>query len=123
MTLNTFHFAGIGSKSNVTRGVPRLKELLHISKNIKKPSITIYLKDEFKYNRVKAQEIANKIGLTVLKDLVLSTTIYYDPKDNDTLIEDDTPFMDVYKVFNDVSPIGDSNDSNWVLRLEIDRKN
>ena len=122
MTLNTFHFAGIGSKSNVTRGVPRLKELLHISKNIKKPSVTIYLKDEFKYNRVKAQEIANKIGLTVLKDLVLSTTIYYDPKENDTLIEDDTPFMDVYKVFNDVSPIDDSNDSNWVLRLEIDRK-
>ena len=35
MTLNTFHFAGIGAKSNVTRGVPRLKELLHISKNIK----------------------------------------------------------------------------------------
>ena len=47
MTLNTFHFAGVGSKSNVTRGVPRLKELLHISKNIKSPSVTVYLKDEF----------------------------------------------------------------------------
>ena len=35
MTLNTFHFAGVASKSNVTRGVPRLKELLHISKSIK----------------------------------------------------------------------------------------
>ena len=28
MTLNTFHFAGVSEKSNVTRGVPRLKELL-----------------------------------------------------------------------------------------------
>ena len=42
MTLNTFHFAGVSAKSNV-RGVPRLKELLHISKSIKSPSTTIYL--------------------------------------------------------------------------------
>ena len=26
MTLNTFHFAGVASKSNVTRGVPRIEE-------------------------------------------------------------------------------------------------
>ena len=26
MTLNTFHYAGVGEKSNVTRGVPRLKD-------------------------------------------------------------------------------------------------
>ena len=46
MTLNTFHFAGISAKSNVTRGIPRLRELLHISKNIKSPSVKIYIKDE-----------------------------------------------------------------------------
>ena len=45
MTLNTFHFAGVAAKSNVTRGVPRLKELLSVSKNIKNPSLSIYLKD------------------------------------------------------------------------------
>ena len=49
MTLNTFHFAGVSEKSNVTRGVPRLKELLHISKNIKSPSVTIYLKEDKQY--------------------------------------------------------------------------
>ena len=27
MTLNTFHFAGVASKSNVTRGVPRIEEI------------------------------------------------------------------------------------------------
>ena len=41
MTLNTFHFAGVSAKSNVTRGIPRLTELLHVSKNMKSPS-TIY---------------------------------------------------------------------------------
>ena len=30
MTLNTFHFAGVSAKSNVTRGIPRLKEFMMI---------------------------------------------------------------------------------------------
>ena len=36
MTLNTFHFAGVSSK-NVTLGVPRLKEIINVAKNIKTP--------------------------------------------------------------------------------------
>ena len=31
MTLNTFHLAGVASKSNVTRGVPRVEEILSLS--------------------------------------------------------------------------------------------
>ena len=26
MTLNTFHYAGVSAKSNVTRGIPRLRD-------------------------------------------------------------------------------------------------
>ena len=44
MTLNTFHFAGVASKSNVTRGVPRIEEILSLSENPKNPSMTVYLK-------------------------------------------------------------------------------
>lgn len=40
MTLNTFHAAGISSK-NVTLGVPRIKEILNATRNIKTPSMTI----------------------------------------------------------------------------------
>jgi DNA-directed RNA polymerase II subunit RPB1 len=46
MTLNTFHFAGVASKSNVTRGVPRIEEILSLSSEPKNPSLTIYLKEE-----------------------------------------------------------------------------
>ena len=42
MTLNTFHFAGVSAK-NVTLGVPRLTEIINISKNIKTPSLTVFL--------------------------------------------------------------------------------
>ena len=122
MTLNTFHFAGVSSKSNVTRGVPRLKELLHISKNIKQPSITIFLKDELSYDRLKAQEIMNKLELTILRDLIVSSSIYFDPKSQKTSIEYDNSFMDIYKVFESVNPIDEDNESSWVLRLEFSRK-
>ena len=61
MTLNTFHLAGVSSKSNVTRGVPRLKELLHISKNPKNPSLTVYLdKNISNVNNPKVKRIFSR---------------------------------------------------------------
>jgi DNA-directed RNA polymerase II subunit RPB1 len=122
MTLNTFHLAGVG-KPGVTRGVPRLKELLHISKNIKGPSITLYLNKPNSYNIKKVQDIANKFELTVLGDLVVTSSIYYDPNDKATNIEKDNTFMDIYSKFNEIEPIEkDCNRLKWVLRLEFDRK-
>ena len=38
---NTFHTAGISDK-NVTLGVPRIKEILNATRNIKTPSMTIH---------------------------------------------------------------------------------
>jgi DNA-directed RNA polymerase II subunit RPB1 len=45
MTLNTFHFAGVSSK-NVTLGVPRLKEVINVAKNLKTPMMQIFLQAE-----------------------------------------------------------------------------
>lgn len=42
MTLNTFHFAGIGGK-NVTLGVPRLREIINVAKQNKTPALTVHL--------------------------------------------------------------------------------
>ena len=42
MTLNTFHYAAVSAK-NVTLGVPRLKEIINISKKPKTPSLTVFL--------------------------------------------------------------------------------
>ena len=53
MTLNTFHFAGVSAKSNVTRGVPRIEEILSLSENPKNPSITIFLNNMSKLIRQK----------------------------------------------------------------------
>ena len=54
MTLNTFHYAGVSAK-NVTLGVPRLEEILNMTKNPHTPSMTIYLKDLAARDSQKAQ--------------------------------------------------------------------
>jgi DNA-directed RNA polymerase II subunit RPB1 len=124
MTLNTFHLAGVAEKSNVTRGVPRLKELLHISKNPKSPGLTVYLKPEYAYDKEKSQNILNNIELTSLKDITVSSKIYYDPNDYDTKIEHDKKLLELYHIFEDVDPIchDKKSSSDWILRLEFDRR-
>ena len=70
LTLNTFHLAGIGTK-NVTLGVPRLKEIINVSKNIKSPSMILPLKSEYN-TKEQAEMIASKMEYTKLSDLVQS---------------------------------------------------
>ena len=122
MTLNTFHFAGVSSKSNVTRGVPRLKELLHISKNQKSPSTTIYLDKSCKYDKSVANDILNNIELTSAMNLIKSIKIYYDPDDNNTQIEDDRDLLRIYKLFNINSECESSTQSNMIIRFEFDKQ-
>ena len=126
MTLNTFHFAGVAAKSNVTRGVPRIKEILHISKSIKKPSLTVYLNDEYRGNKDKAKDLMSNLELTILKDIVKSSRIYYDPNEYNTNVEEDKEFLKLYKEFNaleeqcEEDPDEDEY-SPWLLRFELDR--
>ena len=70
MTLNTFHFAGVASKSNVTRGVPRIEEILSLSSEIKNPSLSIYLKPEDERQKDKARTIMYMLEHTKLEEIV-----------------------------------------------------
>ena len=122
---DTFHLAGVASKSNVTRGVPRLKELLKVTQNPKATSLTIYLKPEFRGSKDKARQVAQDLELTLLKDITVKTAVYYDPNDDDTLIEEDSQLIKFYKLFeSDEEPTeGEATKwSAWLLRFEMDRE-
>lgn len=54
MTLNTFHYAGVSAK-NVTLGVPRLKEIINVSKKPKTPSLTVFLTGQAARDAEKAK--------------------------------------------------------------------
>jgi len=126
MTLNTFHQAGVASKSAVTRGVPRLRELLKVTQNPKASSLTIYMKPEYRNNKEKAREVVQDLELTVLRNITDKVAIYWDEKDETTVVEDDKELMKFYKLFEkgllDDEEVDKESLSKWVLRLELNRE-
>jgi DNA-directed RNA polymerase II subunit RPB1 len=126
MNLNTFHLAGISTKSNVTRGVPRMEEILALTSNMKNPSMTIYLKQDEESNRDKAFDMISRIENTKFKNFVTKSEIYYDPDDLNTIIEKDKGVMERYKEFNEILKdcfVEDQEVSvnRWIIRLTLNK--
>jgi DNA-directed RNA polymerase beta' subunit len=119
-TLNTFHQAGVASKSAVTRGVPRLRELLKVTQNPKASSLTIYMKPEYRDNKEKARELVQDLELTVLRNITDRVAIYWDQNEDDTVVEDDKALMRFYRMFEEQQQ--QEQWSKWMLRLELNRE-
>ena len=128
LTLNTFHNSGISSKSNVTRGVPRIEEILRLTKNPKNPSLTVHLKPLDEGDRDRATKYANMLEHTRLIDIVKSVQICFDPNDKATYIPEDRLLMEQYYEFERMLEDcnGGSTDeqsiqkSKWIVRMEMD---
>jgi DNA-directed RNA polymerase II subunit RPB1 len=126
MTLNTFHFAGISAKSNVTRGVPRIDEILSLTSEPKNQSLTVYLKPENESNKDKAYEAMYMLEHTKLSEIVKTTEIFFDPDDMNTLIKDDDLIMAQYSQFEVMmrecaeEEEKQTEKSKWIIRMEMD---
>lgn len=122
MTLNTFHYAGVSSK-NVTLGVPRLKEILNVAKNIKTPSMSVYLNKDRAMDMTKAKDVMAAIQYTNLSHVVKATGIYYDPDPQSTVIPEDEDIVATHFSIPDEKLLSELyKHSPWVLRLEIGRQ-
>jgi len=126
LTLNTFHNVGVASKSNVTRGVPRIEEILRLTKNPKNPSLTITLKPLDALDQDRAMKYANMIEHTRLYDIVKSVQIFFDPYDEQSVVEEDHSMLEEYfeyeKLVRNVTEQDaeeDDQKSKWILRLEM----
>jgi DNA-directed RNA polymerase II subunit RPB1 len=117
MTLSSFHKSGSGVVG--LQGGPRVAELLSYTKDIKTPVMLIYLKKEFRENKVIAHKIASGLRYTVLEDLIKYSETVYDPLGYVTQADD----IDVNSVFYTSA---DGNDDistmHWVLRIVTDRE-
>ena len=130
LTLNTFHFAGVASKSNVTRGVPRIEEILSLSDNVKNPSMTIYLKRFEEQNQERAKTIMTQLEHTKLADITNSVQIYFDPDDLNTLIQDDDIMLRQYYEYQNMVKEclnlsmneNNENECKWIIRIELDKE-
>jgi DNA-directed RNA polymerase II subunit RPB1 len=142
MTLNTFHFAGVSSKSNVSRGVPRIEEILTLTREPKNPSLTIYLNNSDAQDKTKVKNIMHMLEHTTLDNLIENVKICFDPHniesnmgENDTLLNKeyfefdkmiDSCINNNYSKSNtnidDDTNTDDYNKmSKWVLRIVMDR--
>lgn len=144
LTLDSFHSSGTAAAVKATSGVPRLKELLSVTKNIKTPSLRIHFKKDIgtvvnppenkdnndennpvsvAKNRVKT--LMHKFEMTRISDILDMSEIYWDPPGDtglETGIEDDNGLLKLYRVFQRVNPEECYSKSPWVLRMQLNRE-
>jgi len=116
---DTFHLSGVASKSNVTQGIPRLREILKVTKNPKATSLTIYMKPEYRQNKEKARELVQDLELTLLRTITNKVAIYWDPTDEATVVEEDRQLLAFYRDIEGPTP---KIQQKWLLRLELNRE-
>lgn len=118
MTLNTFHFAGVSSK-NVTLGVPRLREIINVTKQMKAPSCTIFLTQRAARDEGIARTVLSRLEHATFSNFTLKTEIYFDPDYHQTIIADDQAFVTEFYDLFDIDP---TLISPWTIRMELDRQ-
>lgn len=123
MTLNTFHFAGVSAK-NVTLGVPRLTEIINLAKNIKTPSLSVFLRGEAAADKDAAKDVQCLLEHCVLKNVMARSEVWYDPIDPadpcKTVVEEDVELISGFYALGD-SEYDFTRMSPWVLRITLNR--
>ncbi len=107
--LDSFHSSGIASKTQMSGGVQRFQEIIHVSKKPNNPALMIALKDEI----TDKKKIQQQLRYTDLKFFLKNFSIYYDA--DLTATEDDELIMSHRKWF----PV-EFGESPWVIVLELD---
>jgi len=125
MTLNTFHMAGISAMGTSTLGVPRMKEILSISGNMKTPKMEIYLNQKYKNNDKMVNKISSHILYTTLEDIRESIEVIFEPNmfdKNSYMINDNVHNIFYSQKSGKNSCKGDINSMPWLVRIKLNRE-
>lgn len=125
--MDSFHTAGIAGVSTVTQGVPRLKELLSLSKKMKTPQMAVHLTDEFMESKEMAKKIASHIEHNILGQIISNVSCIFDPIfpdiENKLMKQDNVPNKPYHKHNPNKHSCQASIDNlPWVLRIELDKE-
>eukprot|EP00798_Chlamydomonas_sp_ICE-L_P026665 gene26665-biopygen3936 len=123
LTLNSFHVAGQQAATAATSGVPRLRELLSMTKKIKTPTMALQLRPEHSASIERAKDVMSDIQTTLLKDVVRSSAIYFDPHDDErSVVLADHGLLAFHKKYCLLVNNDGGQSSPWLMRLELDRE-
>lgn len=120
MTLNTFHFAGVGAK-NVTLGVPRLKELINVAKVVKTPSLAVFLTGDLGKAQERAKDVQSMLEHSTLQKVTSFTQIFWDPDPVNTRVREDKEWVTEYYELPDEDDNPDRCGA-WLLRIQLSNK-
>jgi DNA-directed RNA polymerase II subunit RPB1 len=115
LTLNSFHQAGVSAASRVVADLPRLREIINVSKSPKAISTRVV-----PAAGRTAEEILSELLTVTLRDVVSATSIVYEPGEYRTSLAEDKEMLEIYRLIE-----GASHDQPsafpWVFRFTVDR--
>jgi DNA-directed RNA polymerase II subunit RPB1 len=122
---DSFHHSGIATLSSSLQGVPRMQELLSVSKKPKTPQMIIYLTPEYMSSKDMANKIGSHIKHTTLGDIRGRINVYYDPKPNEKggiMEKDNVKHVFFHHKGSRTSCQSDYAGLPWLFRIELDRE-
>lgn len=95
---DTFHSTGSSSAVGGMDGIKRFLEIINITKNQKVPITTIYMTEEYRYEKKNAEILSKKLKYVKFEDLIESYDIIYDETKErmkqDKIVENTKLFLD-----------------------------
>jgi DNA-directed RNA polymerase subunit A" len=95
LTMRTYHYAGV-LEMDVTLGLPRIIEIVDSKKKPSTPMMTIYLTDEYKYDREAAIKIATNIRSATTSEF--TKTIGLDLLNMEIIVEFDEELLKMKRI-------------------------
>lgn len=114
--MRRFHTSGVGSRA-VTAGIPRLKEILDVTRKMRTPSNCLMLKEPYASSPDFVTRFARTLGKTMLADLVARIDLLYEPDPTITGVENDKMMVDIERFIT--APR--SGSSHWIARLSLSK--
>lgn len=119
LTLDSFHSCGQASKNiHTSSGVPRLKELIEVTKNLRVPSITAPFSTCVTSDNVET--LASSLSICYLKHVVAKTEVLSSRKDQEKYGLKDRQIIELDEAFRNAST-HKKRQSKFVIRFELNR--
>lgn len=117
-TMKSFQKAGM--VKSATSGLDKVTELFNVTENIKTPTMTIILKDQFRDNRNLSSKLTSSLKYTTLSNITETASIVYDPfpTSPDSITQKDNTSL----VFANPNCNADPATLQWVIRIVLSKE-
>jgi DNA-directed RNA polymerase II subunit RPB1 len=125
MNLNSFHQSGVARMNAATQGVPRMREVFSVTKNLRTPQMFIYLTEDIRSKKDIARKIASNLKHTTFGEIRERINVYYEPNatiDSGLSEQDNIIPMAFSQKNNKANCQTEISTLPWLMRIVINRE-